>query len=160
VITSNHQEEFSYAFVRAVVASAGCSIAVPKPDRNSIDLTISSEEHRCPKIDVQVKSTKNFSLSGDQIPYPLNVDNYKDLIAEVTTPRILILVTLPSTPEHWLNLSEESMRLQHCAYWASLKGLPPKDAKETVTVYLNRSDLFNVKTLHAIMEKLSNGIDL
>jgi hypothetical protein len=160
VITTLHQAEFSYAFIRAVAASAGCSIAEPKPDRKSVDLTISSEEHRCPKIDVQVKSTKNFRLEGDEFSYPLKVKNYNDLIADVSTPRILVLVTIPPTPEEWIVLSEPHLILRHCAYWTSLKGYPPTDAVETVTVHIKRRDMFNVETLQDIMKKASDGVEL
>jgi|ERR1700722_13817757 len=159
MITSLHQEQFSHVFVRAVVATAGCSISVPQPDRKSVDFTISSEEHRCPKVDVQVKSTKNFKLEGETFSYPLKINNYNDLIADVSTPRILVLVTLPDTPQEWLSLSEDNLLLKYCAYWTSLKGEPPKDVKESVTIHINRSAVFDVTNLRDLLQKISDGVD-
>lgn len=160
MITTSHQAEFSCAFIRAVAASAGCSIASPVPDRNSIDLTISSEAYRCPRLDVQVKSTKNFALNGPQIPYPLKVSNYNDLRADVIVPRLLVLVTLPETHTEWLMLEEHHLLLKHCAYWHSLKGLPASSNSDSVTIHINRDHIFNVGNLKEIMKKISHGHDL
>jgi hypothetical protein len=65
---------------------------------------------------------------GDEIRYRLKRKNYDELIlAEVFTPRILVLVTLPRDIREWLSFSPDQLIMRQCSYWLSLSGLPESD---------------------------------
>lgn len=55
------QEDFSRAYVRAVVAAAGLRYSEPSPDDDSVDLTVAERglngTVRSPKLDIQLKCT-------------------------------------------------------------------------------------------------------
>jgi hypothetical protein len=156
---SHAQEQFSKAFVLAVAALAGCSVSEPKPDDDSIDWTLSCRlPPRRPKLDLQVKSTSNDAGSETAIHYTLKRKNYDDLIlSDLLTPRVLVLVLVPSAPPMWLSASPEALVLRHCAYWVSLSGLPATTNETYVTVRVPRANLFDVTALTGLMQAINEG---
>ena len=160
--TDQRQEQFSLAYVRAVSAVAGFLVQEgPKPDVDSIDLTISAVgplgSVRSPKIDLQLKSTRSEYL-GDPIGYPLRVKNYEDLRhSDFACPRILVVVFVPPEIRNWIRQSDHEMAMHHCGYWISLRGGPPMPNKNTVTVYISRSNQFSADGLNGIMERIGRG---
>lgn len=153
------QEQFSKAFVLAVAALAGCAAAEPRPDHDSIDWTLSCRlAPRRPKIDIQVKSTAIDNGTDTAIHYPLKRKNYDELIpTDLLAPRVLVLVVTPSKPLDWLTASPETLVLRHCAYWASLRGLPATANESTVTVQVLRANLFDTEALIRLMQKINEG---
>ena len=97
-------------------------------------------------------------LRGEEIRYPLKRKNYDELIlAEVFTPRILVLVTLPRDVREWLSLSPDQLILRRCSYWLSLSGLPESDNEHSVTVSVPRSNLLTVEALKGMMERINES---
>jgi hypothetical protein len=153
------QEQFSKAFILAMASLAGCSVAEPKPDDDSIDWTLSCRlAPRRPKLDLQVKSTNDGTGTEAAIHYPLKRKNYDELIlADLLTPRLLVLVVVPPDPLAWLTASPEALVLRHCAYWVSLRGLPATDNETSVTVEVPRANLFDVSALMGLMQLINEG---
>lgn len=153
------QEQFSKAFVLAVTALAGCAAAEPRPDHDSIDWTLSCRlAPRRPKIDIQVKSTATANGTDTAIHYPLKRKNYDELIpTDLLAPRLLVLIVVPANPLAWLTASSEALVLRHCAYWASLRRLPPTANESTVTIQVLRANLFDTRALVGLMRKINEG---
>lgn len=156
------QEQFSRAFVNAVVSVAGFKVAPPaEPDDDSVDLSIVARGPvgavRSPRIDVQLKCFRG-AVATDPWSYPLKVKNYEDLRHEdFQAPRILVVVTVPESVEGWLEQGESQMVLRHCGYWASLRGYPPTCNEHTVSVSMSRRNLFSAEGLKAMMQRVGNG---
>ena len=113
---------------------------------------------RRPKLDLQVKSVSRPSGDESSIHYPLKRKNYDELIpTNLLAPRLLVLVTLPADPMLWLTLLPEALVLRHCAFWASLRGLPASSNDRSVTVEVLRANLFDVEALTGIMRRISEG---
>ena len=152
------QEQFSKVFIMAVASLAGCAAAEPRPDDDSVDWTLSCKLPRRPKLDLQVKSVSCPAGDGISIHYPLKRKNYDELIpTDLLAPRLLVLVTVPADPALWLTLSPEALVLRHCAFWASLRGLPASSNDWSVTVEVPRANLFDVEALTGIMHRISEG---
>jgi hypothetical protein len=153
------QECFGDAFLLAVAGAAGCAVSPRRPDDDSIDWTLSSKLPRRPKLDVQMKTTTVADdLRGEEIRYPLKRKNYDELIlAEVFTPRILVLVTLPRDVREWLSLSPDQLILRRYSYWLSLSGLPESNNEHFVTVSVPRSNLLTVEALKGMMERINES---
>ena len=154
------QEQFSKAFIMAAASLAGCSVAEPRPDDDSIDWTLSCRlPPRRPKLDLQVKSTSNSAGTETAIHYALKRKNYDELtLVDLLAPRILVLVLVPSDPLAWLTASPEALVLRNCAYWVSLRGLPATDNKTSVTVQVPRANLFDVGAVMALMRSINEGL--
>lgn len=156
------QEQFSRAFVHAVVTVAGFKIVPPAaPDDDSVDLGIAARgpmgSVRSPRIDVQLKCFRG-AVETDPWSYPLKVKNYEDLRHEdFQVPRILVVVAVPELVEGWLEQDETQMVLRHCGYWTSLRGMPPTDNEHTISVPVPRRNLFSVESLKAMMQRVGNG---
>ena len=161
------KEEFSIAYVRAVAAVAGFSVSDQERavDDDGIDISIKSSgakgTSRRPSVDVQLKCTAIKMPDVDPIPYRLRVKNYDDLRKDVITPRILVVLFVPSdNPDEWLDQSIERMILSRCAFWVSLKGsaesTSTKDSKQTN--HLPREQQFTEEQLVSIMLKAQDGV--
>ena len=155
------KEEFSYAYIYAVVSAAGYSfqIATRPLDIGGIDIIISGEEKEYslypPRLEVQVKSTSTAVIDNEFIRYPLKLKNYNELRKSKTlVPKILVVALLPDTPQEWVNQSEEELCLRRCGYWLSLKEQPETQNTESVTVYLPRQQLFTVSAIKNIMDTI------
>ena len=155
------KEEFSYAYIYAIVSAAGYSFQIAnRPlDIGGIDIIISGEEQEYslypPRLEVQVKSTSTAVIDNEFIRYPLKLKNYNELRKSKTlVPKILVIILLPDNPQEWVNQSEEELCLRRCGYWLSLKGQPETQNVESVTVYLPRQQLFTAEKLRNIMEQI------
>jgi hypothetical protein len=164
---SARQEHFSGAYVRAVCAATGCGCAKPEPDDDKIDYTLSSRVMGTiktkPKIDVQVKCEMSGSAAGDaeSISYSLDLETYDNLRDPlVVNPRYLVVVLVSNEVEEWIVQTEQALVYRHCAYWCSLKGLPPSENATRQTVYLPRANIFTPAVLRQMMERASNGEDM
>ena len=155
------KEEFSYAYIYAVVSAAGysCQIASRPLDIGGIDIIISGVETEDslypPRLEVQVKSTSTSVLSTDSIRYPLKLKNYNELRKQRTlVPKILVVVLIPDDQSQWLNQSEDELCLRRCGYWLSLRGEPETTNTDKVTVYLPRQQIFTAGTIKNIMQQI------
>lgn len=160
---ANHQqEEFSRAFVHAVVSVAGYKLQpAALPDDDSVDLSIASRgSHglvRSPRVDVQLKCRKGV-VDTDPWSFPLKIKNYDDLRhPDYQAPRILVVVVVPDDVAAWLELSAAQLVLRHCAYWMSLRGAEPRPNERSVTVRIPRGNVFGVDSLRAMMGRLGQG---
>lgn len=91
----------------------------------------------------------------DPISYALKQKNDEDLRhTDYGVPRILVVVFAPEQVADWTAHTEQELTMRYCAYWVSLRGLPPSTNKHTTTVYLPRKNLFNVQGLEAIMDQV------
>ncbi|TVR97729.1 MAG: DUF4365 domain-containing protein [Rhodospirillales bacterium] len=154
--TTARQEAFGDVFLQAVASVAGCAVAKPRTDNDSIDWTLSCKLPRRPKLDIQMKTTAEPVADGNEpIRYRLKVKNYTDLtLTELLTPRILVLVILPTSPDDWLTLTAEQVVLKRCAYWVSLAGKPARDNATTVTVTIPRTNLLTPEAVRKMMAKI------
>ncbi len=158
---NQRKELFSKAYVRAVAAVAGCSVNQPEDDYDSTDLRIKARSIEgavsYPQLDLQLKCTSKYVLDADCIRYPLILKNYNDLRINCQIPRILVLVVVPENLADWIQQSEQEMLIKSCAYWVSLRGLPVTQNIKSVTVEFPRSNLFTVKAIESMMQRISQG---
>jgi Domain of unknown function (DUF4365) len=160
---NQQKEQFSNAYLQAVVAVAGYSLYKPAVDEDSVDWGIAARGLigvvRAPRIELQLKSTSREILSDNEIRYPLKLKNYNDLIgANFAIPRILVVVLLPATPSDWLQQSEEELCLRHCAYWTSLRSLSATQNTANVTISLPRTNQFSPQVLRSMMQDIGQGV--
>lgn len=152
------QERFGDAFLMAIASAAGCTLAKPETDDDSVDWTLSCRLPRRPKIDVQMKTTSAVEFGSDPtVSYPLKKKNYVELtLTDLVVPRILVLVTVPGSIEQWLSLIPEQLVLRRAAYWISLAGYPPRNNTTSVTVDIPRENLLTPGAIERMMQKINN----
>jgi hypothetical protein len=163
-VDSNIQkEEFSYAYIQALASTAGYVFqrTTTPLDNVGIDVIITGVGDRTtkgfPQLYLQVKSTSLNLLGDREIKYPLRVKNYEELRQENQyPPLILVVVLMPEYVDDWLEQSEAELCQKACGYWVSLEGEPPTENKQTVTVYLPRTNLLNVSALKSLMQRGEN----
>ena len=156
------KEQFSFAYVRAIAATAGFSVSEPSVDDDSIDLVIASREvssiHSRPRLELQVKCTAGEVLTDDHFKYPLKRKNYDDLRdPNVCIPRILVVVRVPNALDEWAVATDEELALRRCGYWCSLRGMDYSENATRVSVSVPRNHRFTVEGLRAIMDCILQG---
>ncbi|MCU0499642.1 MAG: DUF4365 domain-containing protein [Anaerolineae bacterium] len=153
---NQQKEQFSNAYFCAVVAAAGYSFYKPNVDDGSIDWGIKGyrepDLNYIPQLELQLKCTANEEyLSKPKISFDLGRKNYNDLANDTSLiPRILIVVIVPDNLAKWSEHTESHLILRYCAYWLSLKGQASIEGAKK-RVYLDRTNVFSVKTLKEIM---------
>ena len=124
-------DELATAYVQAVAAAAGMTIAVSWQDYGvdgSLSHIVRARKQRArgdkfiPEgfaVEFQLKGTTVATLRNDHILYDLNARNY-DLIAGRSpfgTPLYLFLVCFDSEMENWMAIERERLILRASAYW-------------------------------------------
>lgn len=164
-ITSINQEQLSVSYFLAVAAMADTIANINKNDSDSRDATVSA------KVNVNgdiVSSTVAFQLKSaygqtyhynedGNIVYNLKKKNYMDLIMPSSTPIVLCLLILPKNLNDWMTQSTESLILKKCMYYISLEGRPDSDNEETVTITIDKDNLFTPESLLDILTKTVKG---
>jgi len=155
---NDREEELSRAYVQAVAAMAEYMTAEFRPDRDGTDIQIRAGGSMRPSLDIQLKATINLGPAKEgKFQYPLKRRNY-DLLREPTlVPNILVLLALPYNRAEWLTVTPDELVLRRCAYWASLKGFPETENKDTVTISLEHKNRFDVEALKSLMERARTG---
>ncbi|MGO1051998.1 DUF4365 domain-containing protein [Crossiella sp. CA198] len=158
------QEQFSLAFVRMVVAAAGCSIKSHDTDYDGVDITIVAsaeyERYYCPEFELQLKCTTQHSLlKNDHMTWPLKRDRFLKLVnPKRFAPAFLGVLLIPEDPDRWLDLSEDGLTSSGRMYWEHAANLGTiEDHHASKTVRLRRSNLFDVGELKGIMQRIGEG---
>jgi len=155
----DRKEQLSLVYVRAVAARAGYLVAVPKPDRDSVDLRIQAGGPRRPALDLQIKATASLQEArGGARPFRLSRKNYDDLRVRTQTPRLLVVFEMPRVEDRWVTLTNEELVLRRCCYWASLQGGDHESTRgESVTVHLPDRNRLTASSLRELMARSAAG---
>lgn len=136
ILTDNDRKaELSFAYVAALAAHAGYTCQRgPQPDVASVDATTRSGDASCTQFDVQLKATSAPNRGTGGLRFRLSRKNYNDLVADRTTPLLLIVLELPAADADWLACTIEHLTMRRCGWWASLSGCAPTDGETTTIV--------------------------
>ena len=157
---NEQKEQFSLAYIRAVAACAGYQTIRPELDNDSVDGILISDFGPRPKIEFQAKATSQQIVRSDNIHFALPIKNYNDLRRHTRTPRILIVVLMPSDTSQWLTQNHEQLCLRHCGYWLSLEEHQEVSNTTSVTVHIPLVNMFNAEQLVDLMTKVEKGQSL
>jgi hypothetical protein len=146
------------AYVLAIAARAGYTTAVPDLDRDGIDLRIQAGGAMRPALDLQLKATINLGSPREgEFHFPLPVRNYNLLCETTQTPRLLVVLDLPSDEDQWMTVTRDELTLRRCAYWANLHGRDATDNTDSITVPIPTQNLFDIPNLQVLMDQSRNG---
>jgi hypothetical protein len=117
-------DKLATAFLQAMAATAGCTIAVQRRDYG-IDGTFryiapDSGHHETGfPVDFQLKATALGTFDKNDIVLDLKVANYNKIVTRPAraAPYYLILVCFPPKIQNWLRISDEELVLAARAYW-------------------------------------------
>ena len=154
---NDQMEDFSFAYIMAVVAQAGFWVEFPRRDRRSVDGVIRSDFGAQPSIRFQAKATAQSVMRRDDIRFSLPINNYNDLRQQTIIPQILIVVLLPAETSGWLAQSQDELCMRRCGYWRSLAGEPEVLNKRTRTVRIPAANVFDGDSLANLMERARTG---
>jgi len=159
LLTSQDREEaLSLAYLHAIAAGAGYAVALTNFDRDGIDAQVQAGGTMRPCLGVQLKATINLAPHKDgTLRYPLKKRNFDLLRVETMVPRILVVLDLPQDEASWLTVTTDELALRKCAYWASLAGQPDPGNPVSVTVTIERRNLFDVQGLVSLMDQARSG---
>ena len=162
-------EHFSIAFTRMVTYVAGCSIKSHETDYDGVDITISSsieyERFYGAELELQLKcTTQQRLLQNSSMTWPMKAKPYQKLTRKKKQyiPRYLGVLLLPEDPDDWLSVDERQLVSKSRMYWEAATTFEPMaadDERETVTVHLPRSNIFDGTQLLRIMQQIGDAED-
>lgn len=159
------QEQFSLAYIQAIATYSGCNVGSYHVDDDSVDIllakrNVSGRLLDTPELNIQLKCTQSqFSKDGN-IHYQLPKKNYDDLRKRSASPRILVVLQIPSDYKKWLKQGQNFLLLRNCAYWASIKKLENSENKASVTVHISKNNMFTSQLLCDMMKKIADGDEI
>lgn len=154
----NFMEEYSFAYLRAIAATSGCSFSRPIPDQKSNDALISAPLKANPSINIQIKATsRQVKETNDVFHFPLGVGNYHELIGERITPKILLILKMPSSFEDWLIFEKDRTVFNSIGYWYSLADQPPIENRSSITIRIPKTQRFSDVALKRILDNMVAG---
>ncbi len=163
---SKIQEGLSVAYIKAICNKAGHDLKFSEND-NGVDITVSKLAIRSGNkvyptghnLDIQAKSTYNFTEEEDFIKYSIKTKNYNDLVQSGRgSPIIFVLLCMPREKERWLYQTEENLRISKCAYWCSLEGEEMAPSEEsTKTIRIPKTNIFSETTMMRMMEDIKEN---
>jgi hypothetical protein len=163
----NIEAELSYAYLHAVASKAGfsCEYRNRHLDGACIDATITEDGRKLAddslltsfSVDVQLKATcQNLPDANARFSYSLSVAHYDKLRnGEIASPRVLVVLRLPTNAQDWLQISEDALVAKRCAYWVSLRGAGPSMNQTSQTVHLPRANVLSHQGLTTLMTRFS-----
>lgn len=161
---NERKQQFSLSFVRMVVAAAGCSVKDHSTDYDGVDITIASsaeyETFYCPQFELQVKCTSQSEIvRAQKIAWRMEAGPFQRLVnSKRYFPAYLGVLIVPEDPEEWLDQDETQLMTQSRMYWQQASHLGTLgDNAASKTVYLPRSNLFDVPQLRGIMKTIGDG---
>jgi hypothetical protein len=160
------QENFSFAYIRALASAAGLSVIEESDDYDSIDLYIKAigavsydgrtSARISPTLAMQVKCTYSHQPKEGVLNYPLQLKNYNDLREPMRgIPAVLVVLCIPSKWTQRLRWTESSLSMRRVAYWKSLKGEPATSNTESVTISM--TELLSPPALTRLMFESAEG---
>ena len=154
----DQKEALSRAFAHAIAAGAGYATAVYDLDRDGIDLRIQSGGAMRPALELQLKATAGLGEPVDGcFRFLLPRRNYDLLRIETQTPRLLVVLDLPKDSMQWITVTTDKLVLRRGAYWLNLAGYAETNNQKSVTVRIPQANLFDVDSLHLLMEQSRAG---
>ena len=155
---ADQEEELSFVYVRAIAAQAGYATSAPSLDRSGVDLSIHAGGAMKPALDLQLKASVNLEKLGDGfVRHKLKRNNYDLLRIGTQTPRLLVVLDLPTDRDRWVTVTEEKLILRNRAYWLSLQGFPETANVASITVKIPEANLFNVDSMRHLMDQSRRG---
>ena len=156
--STDREEALSRAYVAAVAASAGYTLAMQDFDRDGVDVQVRAGGAMRPSLDIQLKATIQMREGEEgEFRYPLRRRNYDLLREQTVVPRILVVLDLPGDESQWVSISAEELVIRRCAYWANIKGFPETANLETVTVSIQKTNRFDTNGLRELMDRARSG---
>lgn len=165
LVTSDKQDLFSMAYVRAVIASAGFNSGRDDLDRNKQDIYITHQlttdfTPTYERLKLQVKCTfaHEINVKDRSIHFSLDVDTYNKLRLPHAQPHILVVVLVPRPGEEaWIECVNQHTILRHRAYWVCLKGKTETKNTDNMTVYIPEVNSFDTHTVYELMDQIAQG---
>lgn len=165
----NVESELSYAYLHAVAAHAhaSCGSVTRHEDNAGVDASLTGwapfvnggyrEEV---DIKVQLKATVVQPIEKDgYFPYFIKGTARYDVLRKTTlsTPRILVVLFLPKEKDKWITHTDAALSLHNCAYWVSLAGAEASTNGTGQTVYIPKTQRFDVAGLSLLMSMISRN---
>lgn len=135
-------EQFQLAITKVIASSCNfMHTDGTKPDRQSIDLSISTNYHSNDlgysvesRIDLQLKTVTNPVITDNIMKYPLKIKNYNDLVGKRRNPKYLFVMIIPNNKKRWIHKFNNGIFLSCKCYWVNLANYSRSENKKSVTV--------------------------
>lgn len=153
-------DELATAYVQAVAAMGGATIAVSRKDYG-VDGTLKHilkttgdrfVESGFP-VDFQLKGTTTAEINSGVVSYDLKVRNY-DLIVErsvLAAPYYLFLVCFGKDVDRWIVQAPEELILSASAYWWTHTGERSRNSS-SVRINVPTAQRLNVQSFESILQ--------
>lgn len=160
---TNQMENLHVAYIHAVAAAAGCTVATFNTD-NGIDCQmVHRSQTHVPepdaRLEIQLKATHRVSPTDKPKYVSVQLKNERYRLYAVrnpTVPKIVVAMTMPADPADWILATHDLLSVRHCSYWVNIAGMIPTGKDETI-VRVPTEQVFDDLALCDIMSRIGQG---
>ena len=158
-------EVLQVGYFHAVVAASRCSLGSPSPDR-FLDYIV-NHQSRSHTVDneatlkVALKATTQVDIGSlrdrSSFSFKLKNEHLEYLaISNPIVPRVLVVMTLPTSIDEWTVAAHDALSIRHCCYWVNLEGETPTGKTDT-SVKVSTAQIFDSEALCGMMQRIGRG---
>lgn len=158
-------EQLQEGYVSTVAATAGCILESVKRDIYGFDgwlirppVRIGEGEETM--ISVQLKNTTTVRPDPAKGRFSYQFKDRKSFEVLARPRRVKALLLVMATPPqqaNWTASDHDSLRVEHCCYWANLEGQQAAPGVQAPTVRVPTDNIFDARSLTAMMDRLERG---
>lgn len=158
------KEQLSIAYVRMIVAAAGCSASVNSTDFDAVDIGVHSsasyEVRDEPRFDVQLKCTSQDVVRDEHVSWKVDERTHRKLTnPKRAVPAVIGVLVVPQDAGLWLDHDEERLLTASTMYYMEGRHMPPLPSGQgSITLHIPRRNLFNVNSVLDLMHDIGNGV--
>ncbi len=154
-------ERLQFAYVRAVVATAGATCQPYNEDYGS-DARISAItalpngkfSKSATGFECQLKASTTCVFDNGHVVYDLDAHAYNRLVSLEDMFGILILFRMPKRRDLWLTANEDILSLRYCCYWELLTGDTTTNTS-TKRIKIPQHQLFDPAAVIYLLERVA-----
>jgi len=158
-------EQLQEGYVATVAATAGCIVEPVKRDVYGFDgwlvrppTSIGAGEETMIAVQLKNTTTVRPNPSKGWFSYQFKDRRSFEVLARPRRMKaILLVMATPPQQANWTASDHDYLRVERCCYWASLEGMKAAPGVQSPTVRISTANIFDARSLTAMMDRLERG---
>ncbi|MBN7296709.1 DUF4365 domain-containing protein [Mycobacteroides abscessus] len=158
------KQQLSIAYIRMLIAAAGCTAASFSADYDGVDVGVKSHAEYSyklgPTLDIQLKCTsKKDAISNGYLSWSIDRRTHKYLTSpKRSCPAILAVLVVPRDHNGWLDHDEQRLLTESIMYWISGADIPAiPEGQQSLTVKMSINNRLTRESLLGVMHLIGEG---
>lgn len=158
-------EQYSVAFLHAIVTRARCKLELTHIDDEQVDGTVRQKAshlvYQRTLVDVQLKCTGKDAIYADGAHVSIKRNQWLGLKEHGYAQKALIVLVVDEDFDKWMTFGIDDILMRGKAFWMNAEDLPDiADGAKSATAIVPLAQEFNVDSLLDMLKRIGDGARL